>query len=190
MPAVVRSQGGALSSGESDYVLVIGDVVELNVFREPDLTTQATIARDGTVQLPLIREVTLAGYTIRDARELSALGIGVAAICSNDATTHPADSFANMARMAAERGFPFPYLHDEDQSVARDWGAQCTPDFFGLNAAGELQYRGRLDASGRTPGPPDARRDLYEAMRMIAETGQGPREQVASMGCSIKWRRG
>ena len=127
---------------------------------------------------------------IRDARDLSALGIGVAAICSNDATTHPADSFANMARMAAERGFPFPYLHDEDQTVARDWGAQCTPDFFGLNAAGELQYRGRLDASGRTPGPPDARRELLEAMRMIAETGQGPREQVASMGCSIKWRRG
>jgi protein involved in polysaccharide export with SLBB domain len=70
MPAVIRSSGGPLSSGESDYVLVVGDVVELNVFREPDLTTQATIARDGTVQLPLIREVTLAGLTIRDAREL------------------------------------------------------------------------------------------------------------------------
>lgn len=127
---------------------------------------------------------------IRDARDLSALGVGVAAICSNDATTHPADSFDNMARMATEHGFPFPYLHDEDQTVARDWGAQCTPDFFGLNAAGQLQYRGRLDASGRHPAPPDARRELYEAMRMIAETGRGPREQVASMGCSIKWRRG
>lgn len=71
VPTIVRSSaGGALSSGESDYVLVVGDVVELNIFREPDLTTQATIARDGTVQLPLIREVALAGYTIRDAREL------------------------------------------------------------------------------------------------------------------------
>ena len=69
-PAIVRGAGGALSSGESDYVLVIGDVVELNIFREPDLTTQATIARDGTVQLPLIREVQLAGLSIRDAREM------------------------------------------------------------------------------------------------------------------------
>jgi len=126
---------------------------------------------------------------IRDARDLSALGVGVAAICSNDATTHPADSFDNMRRMATERGFPFPYLHDESQQVARDWGAQCTPDFFGLNAAGQLQYRGRLDASGRNPGPPEARRELYEAMLQVAETGHGPRDQTASMGCSIKWRQ-
>jgi peroxiredoxin len=125
---------------------------------------------------------------IRDARELQALGIGVAAICSNDATTHPDDSFENMKRMAEERGFPFPYLHDEDQKVARTWDAACTPDFFGFNAAGELQYRGRLDASGRNPAPPDAPRELFEAMRQIAETGRGPAEQVPSMGCSIKWK--
>lgn len=124
----------------------------------------------------------------RDATELQAMGIGVAAICSNDATTHPDDSFENMARMAQGRGFTFPYLHDEDQSVARAYGAACTPDFFGFNAAGELQYRGRLDASGRNPAPPDARRDLFEAMRQVAETGTGPRDQVASMGCSIKWK--
>jgi peroxiredoxin len=125
---------------------------------------------------------------IRDARDLQALGIGVAAICSNDAGQYPADSFANMDRMAREHGFPFPYLHDESQAVAREWGAECTPDFFGLNAQGQLQYRGRLDASGRNPAPPDAPRELYDAMRRIAETGQGPREQVASVGCSIKWK--
>ncbi|MFN3938838.1 MAG: thioredoxin family protein [Gemmobacter sp.] len=125
---------------------------------------------------------------IRDARDLQALGVGVAAICSNDAAQYPADSFPEMQRMAGARGFPFPYLHDETQAVARAWGAECTPDFFGLNAAGRLQYRGRLDASGRNPAPPDARRELYEAMRLIAETGQGPREQIPSMGCSIKWR--
>lgn len=124
----------------------------------------------------------------RDAADLQAMGIGVAAICSNDATTHPDDSFDNMARMATERGFAFPYLHDEDQSVARAYAAACTPDFFGFNAAGELQYRGRLDASGRNPAPPDARRELFEAMAQVATTGQGPREQVASMGCSIKWK--
>ena len=123
----------------------------------------------------------------RDARDLQAIGIGVAAICSNDATMYPADSFENMVRMADQRGFTFPYLHDEDQSVARTWDAACTPDFFGFNAAGELQYRGRLDASGRN-AVDGARRELFEAMRQVAETGKGPAEQVASMGCSIKWK--
>lgn len=125
---------------------------------------------------------------LRDARDLQALGIGVAAICANDPVAYPDDSFPEMRRMAEAKGFPFPYLHDESQAVARAWGAACTPDFFGLNAAGELQYRGRLDASGRAPGPADARRDLYEAMKAIAETGRGPAEQVPSMGCSIKWK--
>ena len=72
--------------------------------------------------------------------------------------------------------------------MARAYGAECTPDFFGYNAAGKLQYRGRLDASGRQSGPVDARRELFEAMVQIAQTGLGPRDQVASMGCSIKWK--
>lgn len=124
---------------------------------------------------------------IRDARDLEPLGVGFAAICSNDAATHPADSFENMKKMAKDRAFPFPYLHDEDQSVARAYDAACTPDFFGFNADGELQYRGRLDAS-RKAAEANVRRDLFEAMRQVAETGQGPSEQVASMGCSIKWK--
>ena len=125
---------------------------------------------------------------LRDAAELKDLGIGVAAICSNDATTHPADSFENMQALATSAGFPFPYLHDEDQSVARAYDAVCTPDFFGFNAAGELQYRGRLDASRAKAGPADLRRDLFEAMRAVAQTGNGPAEQIPSMGCSIKWK--
>lgn len=124
---------------------------------------------------------------IRDARDLAALGVGTAAICSNDPVNYPDDSFDNMVRMAADKGFPFPYLHDADQAVARAYDAACTPDFFGFNADGGLQYRGRLDASGARPGPADARRDLYEAMKQVAETGQGPTQQIASMGCSIKW---
>jgi peroxiredoxin len=125
---------------------------------------------------------------VRDARDLGALGIGVAAVCANDADAYPADSFPRMAEMAERHGFPFPYLHDETQEVARAYGAACTPDFFGFDARDGLQYRGRLDASRRETGPADLRRDLYEAMRQVAETGKGPREQVASMGCSIKWK--
>lgn len=125
---------------------------------------------------------------VRDAKDLQALGIGVAAISSNDAIAYPADSFDNMKKLAAHHGFPFPYLYDESQEVARAYGAVCTPDFFGYNADLELQYRGRLDASRKQAGPPDLRRDLYEAMREVAETGRGPTEQIPSMGCSIKWK--
>ncbi len=127
---------------------------------------------------------------LRDARDLLAIGIGVAAISSNDAGQYPEDGPEEMAALARRLGFPFPYLYDESQDVARAWGAACTPDFFGLNADGRLQYRGRIDASGRQPAPPGARRDLYEAMLQIAATGQGPTDQVASMGCSIKWKAG
>lgn len=124
---------------------------------------------------------------VRDARDLQAAGIGVAAICSNDASTHPADSFDNMQAFAAAHGFTFPYLHDETQEVAGAFGAVCTPDFFGFNSGDELQYRGRLDES-KTTLVPDARRELYDAMMQVARTGAGPREQIPSMGCSIKWK--
>ncbi|MCO8146505.1 thioredoxin family protein [Rhodovulum tesquicola] len=125
---------------------------------------------------------------IRDARDLQTLGIGVAAISSNDAAAYPDDSFENMQRLAQELALPFPYLYDEDQSVATAYDAVCTPDFFGFDAELGLQYRGRLDASRKEAGPPDLRRDLYEAMKQVAETGQGPTEQIPSMGCSIKWK--
>jgi hypothetical protein len=94
-----------------------------------------------------------------------------------------------MKRVALEFGFPFPYVLDETQAVARAYGAVCTPEFFGFNAALELQYHGRLDASKTAPIP-DARRELFEAMVAIAETGRGPAEQVAALGCSIKWKHG
>jgi len=125
---------------------------------------------------------------IRDAKELQALGVGVVAINSNDATHYPDDSFQNMQRIAEQYGYPFPYLFDETQAVAKAYGAVCTPDFFGFNADLELQYRGRLDASRKETAPEDARRDLFEAMAEVARTGRGPAEQIPSMGCSIKWR--
>jgi peroxiredoxin len=125
---------------------------------------------------------------VRDANELKSYGIDTVAISSNDADHYPEDSFDNMKRFAKAHGFTFPYLYDETQDVARAYDAVCTPDFFGFNSKLELQYRGRLDASRKEAGPADARRELFEAMREIAETGKGPREQTASMGCSIKWK--
>ena len=126
---------------------------------------------------------------IRDTRELRGHGIGSIAIMSNDPADYPEDSWENMQRIARELDFPFPYVLDETQAVAKAYGAVCTPDFFGFDAALGLQYRGRLDASKKETAPADARRDLFEAMAEVARTGNGPREQIPSMGCSIKWKQ-
>lgn len=124
----------------------------------------------------------------RDAIELQSIGIGVAAIMSNDTHAYPEDSYANMQKLAKTLDFSFPYLYDPTQQIARDYGAICTPDFFGFDRELALRYRGRLDSSGREPATPDVRRELVDAMRQIAETGHGPAEQMTSIGCSIKWR--
>ncbi|MER9793517.1 thioredoxin family protein [Mesorhizobium sp. M0213] len=125
---------------------------------------------------------------VRDANDLKAEGVGFVAINPNDANAYPDDSFDNMKFFARTNGFTFPYLHDERQTVARAYRAVCTPDFFGLNNELTLQYRGRLDASRRDVGPPGLRRDLFEAMKQVARTGDGPLDQIASIGCSIKWK--
>lgn len=125
---------------------------------------------------------------LRDTAELKLLGIASVAISSNDAVNYPEDSFENMQMLAKELNFDFPYLHDESQEVANQYGAVCTPDFFGYNNDFKLQYRGRLDASNKKVAAKNVKRDLFEAMKLIAQTGQGPKEQVASIGCSIKWK--
>lgn len=124
---------------------------------------------------------------VRDVRELGDHGIGAVAIMANDTERYPADGFERMKEFAAEHDFPFPYLIDRTQDVARAYDAVCTPDFFGFNTDLELQYRGRLDESKTAPID-GARRELVEAMLQVARTGRGPAEQVPSMGCSIKWR--
>jgi peroxiredoxin len=124
---------------------------------------------------------------VSDVGALKEKGIGAIAIMANDTESYPEDSFENMKAFALEHGFSFPYVIDRTQEVARAYDAVCTPDFFGFNADLELQYRGRLDESKTTPVP-NARRELFEAMTRICETGKGPGDQVASMGCSIKWR--
>ena len=125
---------------------------------------------------------------VRDTNELQELGINSVAIMSNDPALYDEDSFENMKRVAEEYGFSFPYLLDETQDVAKAYGAVCTPDFFGYNAELELQYRGRLDESRKQSAAADVRRDLFEAMSEVAKTGNGPKEQIPSMGCSIKWK--
>ena len=123
---------------------------------------------------------------IRDTEELKHFGINSVGIMSNDPNEYEEDSFENMKKMALDHDFPFPYLIDDTQEVARAYGAVCTPDFFGYNSKLGLQYRGRLDES-RKESVDGARRELFEAMKEISMTGKGPKNQIPSMGCSIKW---
>jgi peroxiredoxin len=147
--------------------------------------------RNGTViaficnHCPYVRAII--SRLVAEATALREIAVGTIAIMPNDTQAYPEDSFEKMKAFAAQHGFTFPYVIDATQEVAKSYGALCTPDFFGFNAQDELQYRGRLDAS-RTSLVPNARRDLFEAMRQVAQTGRGPQEQLPSMGCSIKWQ--
>jgi peroxiredoxin len=135
---------------------------------------------------PYVKAIT--ARLVSDAEMLAKQGIGFAAICSNDAISYPDDSFESMVIFAKESGFIFPYLHDESQEVAKAWGAVCTPDFFGLNNKGMVQYRGRLDEGRTSPPHANVRRDLLEAMQEIAKTSTCTTQQNPSVGCSIKWK--
>ena len=158
-----------------------GSIYDLDAIRGPNGTLLMFICN----HCPYV--VAVIDRLVADAAVLKEEGVNTVAIMSNDYATYTDDSPDKMMQFAARHGFGFPYLVDETQEVARAWGAVCTPDFFGLNAAGELQYRGRIDdakmgdAEGRTP-------ELLNAMRRIAATGRGPAEQFPSMGCSVKWR--
>jgi len=123
-----------------------------------------------------------------EAQELKKIGISTLAIMSNDVHAYPDDSFENMKKFAKKYNFTFPYLYDEDQTVAKNYDAVCTPDFFGFNQYLELRYRGRIDSGVMNSANSIIRRELYEAMKLIIETGKGPIEQFNSLGCSIKWK--
>jgi peroxiredoxin len=157
-----------------------------NTYALPDIAgSRGTVIVFICNHCPYVKAVI--GRLVKDAKVLMAEGIGFAAVCSNDAESYPEDSFDNMQHFAEAHDFPFPYLHDEDQSVARAYGAVCTPDFFGYDAEQKLRYRGRLDEGRTTPPPTNARRELVEAMRAIAH-GKAPGDQTPSIGCSIKWK--
>ncbi len=166
-----------------DFALegVDGETYTLERMRGPKGTLVMFICN----HCPYVKSVI--GRIAREAEALQALGIGVIAINANDPEDYPEDSFDNMKQFAARHGLTFPYVVDRTQAVARAYGAVCTPDFFGFDKDLELQYRGRLDES-KTTLVEGARRELHDAMAGIAETGRGPAEQIASMGCSIKWR--
>ena len=125
---------------------------------------------------------------VRDVNELKNFGINTIAISSNDVVNYPEDSFENMKLLAEENDFEFPYAFDETQEIAKVYDAICTPDFFGFNSKLELQYRGRFDSTGRGEAQPNNKRELFEAMMLVAETQKGPEIQHASIGCSIKWK--
>ena len=119
---------------------------------------------------------------------LSSLNVNSVAICSNDVINYPEDSFSNMIKFSNLNKFEFPYLHDETQEVAKKYDAVCTPDFFGYNRNLELQYRGRIRELKDLKPIRDGESELYQAMKMISESGNGPKDQIPSMGCNIKWK--
>ncbi|PPR43134.1 MAG: hypothetical protein CFH21_00893 [Alphaproteobacteria bacterium MarineAlpha5_Bin11] len=123
-----------------------------------------------------------------ESKALKNIGINTAAIMSNDTLQYPEDSFENMKVFSDSNNFDFPYLFDESQEIAKKYDAVCTPDFYGFNNNLELQYRGRLDSKGKNSNTTNVKRELFDAMTIIAKSGKGPKEQHASMGCSIKWR--
>ena len=135
---------------------------------------------------PYVKAVTK--DIVHDCEELKKLGINSVAICSNDSVNYPEDSFENMIKFSNNNNFNFPYLVDETQEVAKAYDAVCTPDFFGYNKNLELQYRGRMRELKNLIPVRDTESDLLKAMKLIYETGKGPKNQIPSAGCSIKWK--
>ena len=156
------------------------EIIELNKARGQNGTLIMFICNHCPYVVSALDEI------IYEAKELIKNDIAVIAISSNDVSTHPDDSFENMQALSVDKKLPFPYLYDETQEVAKAYDAACTPDFFGFNSELGLQYRGRLNNKRESPN--EIRRELYSAMIEIAKTGKGPREQIPSMGCSIKWK--
>ena len=156
------------------------EIIELNKARGQNGTLIMFICNHCPYVVSALDEI------IYEAKELIKNDIAVIAISSNDVSTHPDDSFENMQALSVNKKLPFPYLYDETQEVAKAYDAACTPDFFGFNSELSLQYRGRLNNKRESPN--EIRRELYSAMIEIAKSGKGPREQIPSMGCSIKWK--
>ena len=132
--------------------------------------------------------IAVADRLSKEANELKKININTIAIMSNDVTQYPEDSFENMKKFSKKFDFKFPYLFDETQDVAKNYGAVCTPDIFGFNKNNKLAYRGRLDSGVMKSEEKIINRELFNAMVKIKNEGTGPEEQLNSFGCSIKWK--
>jgi len=156
-----------------------------------NLTLNEIKGKNGTLIMFICNHCPYVKAVIKDIVEdviyLENLGIKSAAIMSNDVKNYPDDSFENMDSFAKINNFSFPYLIDDTQKIAKEYGAVCTPDFFGYNKNLELQYRGRIRQLKDLRPLRDGDSDLKNAMQMVAKTGKGPVDQIPSMGCSIKW---
>jgi peroxiredoxin len=184
--ALATSSGLALGEAAPDFALAATDGRTWRLAEARG--AQGTLVVFMCNHCPYVKAVL--DDIVADARELMGHGVGTIAVMPNDTESYPDDSFANMTRLAAAKRFPFPYAIDETQEVARAYGAACTPDFFGFDAALKLRYRGRIYPVRNLQRLPGSRRELFEAMAAIARGEAAPAEQQASMGCSIKWRRG
>ena len=157
------------------------EVINLNDVRGESGTLIMFICNHCPYVIAVIKDI------IEDYKNLKELGIKAVAICSNDSINYPDDSFDKMIKFHKDHNFNFPYLIDETQEIAKSYGAVCTPDFFGYNKNLELQYRGRIRELKNLKPMETGESDLFKAMKQIAETGSGPKDQIPSMGCGIKW---
>ena len=157
------------------------EIINLNDVRGENGTLIMFICNHCPYVIAVINDI------IEDYKNLKELGIKAVAICSNDSINYPDDSFDKMIKFHKDHNFNFPYLIDETQEIAKSYGAVCTPDFFGYNKKLELQYRGRIRELKNLKPIETGKSDLFKAMKLIAETGNGPKDQIPSMGCGIKW---
>ena len=157
------------------------EIIKLNDIKGENGTLVMFICNHCPYVIAVIKDI------IEDCRNLEKMGIKAVAICSNDSINYPEDSFDKMIKFHKDHSFNFPYLIDETQAVAKDFGAVCTPDFFGYNKYLKLQYRGRIRELKNLKPVKSNESDLFKAMQQIAKTNNGPKEQISSMGCSIKW---
>ena len=156
-------------------------IINLNDIRGENGTLIMFICNHCPYVIAVIKDI------IEDYNNLKKLGIKAVAICSNDSINYPDDSFDKMIEFHKNHNFNFSYLIDETQEIAKSYGAVCTPDFFGYNKNLELQYRGRIRELKNLKPIETGKSDLFKAMKLIAETGNGPKDQIPSMGCGIKW---
>ena len=157
------------------------EIINLNDVKGENGTLIMFICNHCPYVIAIIKDV------VEDYKNLKELGIKAVAICSNDSINYPDDSFDKMIEFYKDHNFNFPYLIDESQEIAKSYGAVCTPDFFGYNKNLKLQYRGRIRGLKNLKPIKTGESDLFKAMKKIAKTGNGPKDQIPSMGCGIKW---